>query len=237
MKLPKLIYTSLSKIGVASVLATVLLCGMLSSVFGNSEKQNKAIRGRAEALQAMLKLDPMQTDSLEVILRQTSEHGELHKERYDDDYYNLALENLREMDTMRAQVDALLTPQQRKQYRSMQEKQPVRYFSSKTEVLARRLLLDTSQARIVDAILSYSEQDIRKIHHESKRKAGGFGNNMGSVSERNSMLRRRSKLIKSHEAIEKVLTKAQKKEFKEYREEQMDMFRPPGPGTGPNGDF
>ncbi len=237
MKLPKSIYPSRSRIGAISILATVLLCGMLTNVFGISEKKIRAIRGRAEALQAMLKLDQIQTDSLEIILRQTFEQGELHKERYDDDYYNLALENLKEMDTMRAQVDALLAPRQRKQYHSLQKEQPVRYSSRKTEVLARRLLLDSSQTRIVDAILSYSEQDIKRIQHEAKRKAGGFANGLGSVDERSSMLRRRSKLIKSHEAIEKVLTKAQKKEFKEYREEQMEMFRPHGSGRGPNGDF
>ncbi len=209
---------------------TLPLCALLllgSNAFAVNQAQRDATHKRAEALQTLLKLSSAQTDSIEALLIQTFERGEQHRELFDDDYYALALENQKEMDSMRAHVDATLTDEQREKYHTIQKTAPVRYSSRDGEALAKRLLLDSSQARIVDAILSYVEQDLNRIRQEVMRKSGGFSGGFGFGNDRVPKLRR-SKLLKAHEAIEKVLTKAQKKKFKEFKREQMEEFRPSG---------
>lgn len=206
----------------------LLILSAGSSVSALSQAKTDVIHKRAEALQTLLELSSTQTETIEAILLRTSERGEAHRNVYEDDYYGLALENQREMDSMRAQVDAALTEEQRKKYQALQQTAQVRYSSRDGEELARRLLLDSAQARLVDAILSYAEQDIKRIRREAARKGRGFGRGFSAASSRSAMMRRRAKMLKAHEAIEKVLSKAQKKEFREYKRERMDQFRPAG---------
>ncbi len=211
-----------------TTLALLIALGLTgSSSFALSQKQIDATHRRALALQSVLELSAEQTDSLESLLIQTFESGQRHRKRFDDDYYALALENQKEMDSMRFRVNALLTNSQREQYRLLQKKSKTKYSSRNGEVLARRLHLDSSQAVLVDAILSYSEQDMREFRRKSRQPSGRSGGGFGHSGRRGAMSGAIAKLRKAHDDIEKVLTKDQKKEFLEYREEKMEELRPP----------
>jgi len=179
-----------------------------------------------EALQSVLKLNAEQTDSVEVILLKARELGEFNRNQFDDSYYELTMANLATMDTVRRQVDSILTDSQRIAYTKLRKSSEQRFSSPDGEALTRRLLLDSAQSRTIDMILTYAEQDVERIRRESSHSGGGFGQGFRSSSFRGAMLRRQSKMRKAYKAIEKLLTKAQRKKFKEYVAEQLEQFRP-----------
>lgn len=194
------------------------------SALGQADKDG--LHKRALALRNLLDMSSEQTDSIEAILLNARELGEDNRHQFDDDYYALAIANLVIMDSVRMQVDRILTVPQRAAYQELRRSSEQRFTSHDGAALSRRLLLDSAQSRTVDMILTYAEQDIEKIRRESADSGGAFGRGFHGGSYRRTMMRRRSTMQKAHEAIEKLLSKAQKKEFREYVDEQMEQFRP-----------
>ncbi len=210
----------------AMLLTALAILSASSNVSALGQADKDGLHKRALALRKLLDMSAEQTNSIETILLNARELGEANQNQFGDDYYALAIANLATMDSVRIQVDRILTEPQRAAYRKLRNSSQQHFSSHDGAALSRRLLLDSAQSRTVDMILTYAEQDIEKIRRESANSGGAFGRGFRGGSYRGNMMRRRAKMQKAHQAIEKLLSKAQKKEFREYVDEQMEQFRP-----------